>query len=204
MNRRIVTVLVTVVALLLLAGLSVAFFVLPAARESSPVIPIDTAPDTAATQSVTGSEDSTGGADATDSADATATVGATETTGNQTDEQDTGLQVQQGVGDREDFEGQDPTEPATGEDKPADRKDPVQTPPVETTPDGTQPDLPADPRDMTFAMYEAMSEEDQEKFVDSFDSVADFVDWWNQAKKDADRQDPIKIEDGKIDLGKLP
>lgn len=59
---------------------------------------------------------------------------------------------------------------------------------------------PSDPHSITIEQFEAMTEEQQEAFADTFASFSDFVDWL-RAARGQDTEDPIIIEDGTIDLG---
>ena len=59
---------------------------------------------------------------------------------------------------------------------------------------------PSDPHSITIEQFEAMTEEQQKAFADTFASFSDFVDWL-RAARGQDTEDPIIIEDGTIDLG---
>jgi hypothetical protein len=51
-----------------------------------------------------------------------------------------------------------------------------------------------------YERYLEMSASEQEAFIKSFDSVVDFVMWYNRAKDEYDRLHPdIEIGDGVID-----
>lgn len=55
-----------------------------------------------------------------------------------------------------------------------------------------------------YEKYLAMSATQQEKFIKSFDSVVDFVNWYNDALAEFERLHPdIEINDGEIDIGDL-
>lgn len=123
------------------------------------------------------------------------------------------LDVQVGVGVRGDYGNEDSTGVTTApeetqdavatepeETKPAESEETKPTEPEETQPAGTQPE---DAFGITFAQYEAMTEAEQEKFVESFPSVSDFVDWWNAAQAQQDKEDTTIIDGDVIDLGDL-
>lgn len=59
--------------------------------------------------------------------------------------------------------------------------------------------------DYTYEEYTAMSGEEQQEFFNSFDSPADFFEWYNAAKAEYEAsQEKIEIgDDGSIDLGDL-
>lgn len=53
-----------------------------------------------------------------------------------------------------------------------------------------------------YEKYLAMSASQQEKFIKSFDSVVDFVNWYNDALDEYQKLHPdIEIDGGEIDLG---
>lgn len=55
-----------------------------------------------------------------------------------------------------------------------------------------------------YEWYHSLSGEEQEAYMDSFESVAAFFDWYNAAKAEYDALHPeIEIDDNVIDLGDL-
>ena len=116
-----------------------------------------------------------------------------------------------GVGERDDYgEETEPTEPQTPV---TDATEPKETEPKETEPDSTEPTSTEpegttstegeEPKVLTFAEYEAMSLEEQEAFVASFETLQDFIDWWNAAKEAEKNDEEIITGDPTIDLGEL-
>lgn len=81
-------------------------------------------------------------------------------------------------------EPKEETEPTVGEEE-----KPTEAPVVPTT---------------EYEKYNAMSGEEQEAFIDSFESIQAFMDWYNAAKAEYDALHPgIDIGDGNIDAGDL-
>lgn len=79
--------------------------------------------------------------------------------------------------------------------------------PEETKPstgETTQPgDIPS-ADEVTYEEYNAMSGEEQMAFFNTFDSMEDFVAWYNAAKEKHDSEHPdIEIGDGNIDIGDI-
>ena len=71
-------------------------------------------------------------------------------------------------------------------------------PPIEVTvPDGTQPYT-------DYEQYMDMSEEEQMKFYDSFESDQAFFDWLNQAKAEYEKAHPPVIIDGSTNIELKP
>ena len=55
-----------------------------------------------------------------------------------------------------------------------------------------------------YEWYNNLSGDEQMAFMESFDSIAAFFDWYNAEKAEYERQNPnIEIGDGNIDLGDL-
>ena len=86
---------------------------------------------------------------------------------------------------------------------------PDTTEPAETTAPATEPEettVPTNPAvQMTeYEWYNSLSGEEQMAFMESFDSVPAFFDWYNNAKAEHEKLHPdIEIGDGVIDLGGL-
>lgn len=136
------------------------------------------------------------------------TAQATQTT--ETPEE-TEISPSMGVGGRGDYgdETVPETEPATETTTPAttepENTEPVLTEPVETTPEPTEPEetTPEQETAVTYSQYLAMTEDEQEAFVNSFPSLQDFVNWWNEAKAAEGSGGDIITGDPSIDLGDL-
>lgn len=92
------------------------------------------------------------------------------------------------------------------------------TEPTATTPDETEPEqttaateatevtIPANPKEVDYEEYMALSADQQEAFMESFDTMDDFVAWLKEAKKAyQEAQDDAIIVDGKtpIDMGEI-
>lgn len=75
--------------------------------------------------------------------------------------------------------------------------------PVEaTTP--AEPTVPSEPALTSYEQYNAMSPEEQYAFFCTFDTMEDFVAWYNAAKAEYDAAHPdIDIGDGNIDIGDI-
>lgn len=72
--------------------------------------------------------------------------------------------------------------------------------PTETKPAETKPSTNLS----AYEQYENMSAAQQREFMESFDSVDAFFDWYNKAKDEHDAQHPdIEIGNGAVDLDKL-
>ena len=79
--------------------------------------------------------------------------------------------------------------------KPEAEQKPAETKPAETKP---STNLSA------FEQYENMSAAQQREFMESFDSVEAFFDWYNKAKDEHNAQNPdVEIGNGVVDLDKL-
>ena len=128
-----------------------------------------------------------------------------------------------GVGERGDYGDGETVPPGTSETEPPETTLPGQTEPNPTGPESTTPEnttpegtTPEDttPEDgepttggqpdttVTFSQYLAMSVEEQEAFVNSFETLADFVMWWNAAKA-AENEEEYITGDPSIDLGDM-
>ena len=70
----------------------------------------------------------------------------------------------------------------------------------------TEPAVPAPtiPETKQYEWYQAMTGEQQVAFAKTFDSLADFFDWYNAAKEAYEKENPgVEIGDGNIDLGEI-
>lgn len=74
-----------------------------------------------------------------------------------------------------------------------------------TTPEETEATEPAPAvTNMTYERYCSLSGEEQMAYMQTFDSLADFFDWYNAAKEAYEKENPgIEIGDGNIDLGEI-
>lgn len=118
------------------------------------------------------------------------------------------FEVELGVGSRDEFPDKEETTGSTVteiEQKPQD--EPTQKPTGGKDTPATQPSAPDDEdkdedKDtvLTYAQYIALAPEQQEAYVDTFDSLKAFINWYNTAKAEYDQdRDSIEI-DGPIDL----
>lgn len=90
--------------------------------------------------------------------------------------------------DAEDDDDQD-------DDKDADKET---TAPTEST---NATEAPVDPASMDYAKFQAMSPAEQQAFVESFESIDAFFEWYNAAKEAYEAANPpIDIGSGNIDL----
>ena len=133
-------------------------------------------------------------------------------------------EIQAGVGERGDYGDEETpspeaTQPARDQEKPETVKPEATKPedkpeskpeetkpaaPEETQPSSPEETLPPELLGMTYSQYWAMSEEEQEVFVNSFEKLSDFVDWWHAAKAYEKKDDePIELEGDVVDLGQL-
>ena len=146
--------------------------------------------------------------------DPTATTAATEAVED--------VDVQIGVGQRGDYDQEETEAAQTGDNAVAttpEQTNPADTTPVDTKPADTKPEesqsdsaqatQPAAPEQsgeelpLTYDQYMAMTEQEQEDFVKSFATLSDFVDWWNAARAQQEKEEPTQIEGNVIDLGDL-
>ena len=119
-----------------------------------------------------------------------------------------------GVGERGDYTDDSATEPSAESSEP-EVTEPGTTEPGTTEPETTEPETtgpedttPVTPPDeeqttLTFEEYLAMSVEEQEAFVESFESLEDFIAWWNAAKAAQEKEDNTITGDPNVDLGDL-
>ena len=210
MNRRIST-LFCVVALILIAG--ILFGACGAKPETDPA---ETVATTEPTES--GDEISTKPTKVSpDIAESTESSGDENvaTSGNgdvstpeATKPEATAPSVEAGVGERGDYEntpaetkpvGSKPADSKPTESKPAESK-PADTKPAETTP-GTLDTF--DPENTTIEMWNAMTDEQQVAFQDSFPSLRDFIIWYNSAKAKQPTTETVSSGDNSVDLGQL-
>lgn len=119
-----------------------------------------------------------------------------------------------GVGERGDYTDDSATEPSAESSEP-EVTEPGTTEPGTTEPETTEPETtgpedttPVTPPDeeqitLTFEEYLAMSVEEQEAFVESFESLENFIAWWNAAKAAQEKEDNTITGDPNVDLGDL-
>lgn len=70
-----------------------------------------------------------------------------------------------------------------------------------TEPEETTPSTTPDSAVTSYEAYNAMSPDEQLAFYNTFESMEDFVAWYNAAKAEYDAQNPdIEIGDGNIDM----
>ena len=143
-------------------------------------------------------------------------IGETETvaSGTQTEQSSLNTQASEenetspsmGVGDRGDYaeETTPATEPEESVATTPVATEPVPTEPEETTPETTEPEetTPGEST-MTYSQYLAMTEDEQEAFINSFPTLRDFVDWWNAAKAAEGSGGDIITGDPSMDLGDM-
>ena len=119
-----------------------------------------------------------------------------------------------GVGERGDYTDDSATEPSAESSEPEvtepgttepETTEPETTEPGTTGPEDTTPVTPPDEEQitLTFEEYLAMSVEEQEAFVESFESLEDFIAWWNAAKAAQEKEDNTITGDPNVDLGDL-
>ena len=114
-----------------------------------------------------------------------------------------------GVGERGDYTDDNVTEPSAESSEPEvtepEVTEPEVTEPETTGPEDTTPATPPDEEQitLTFEEYLAMSVEEQEAFVESFESLEDFIAWWNAAKAAQEKEDNTITGDPNVDLGDL-
>lgn len=119
------------------------------------------------------------------------------------------LQIQIGVGERGDYEEEETSSPEAT--KPSQSEEDPDTQPEATEPKAPEEALNETPDatgstenlPLTFEQYLALSEAEQEKFVASFPSLRDFMDWWNAAKAQQEEEEPIILDGDVIDLGQF-
>lgn len=84
--------------------------------------------------------------------------------------------------------------------------EPTEEQPAETVPETSVPAEPAETVAKTteYEWFHALSGEEQEAYMDSFDSIAAFFEWYNAAKAEYEELHPsIEVGDGNIDLGQI-
>ena len=99
------------------------------------------------------------------------------------------------------------TDPAQPEDQlPTVPEVPETTEPVQ--PDVTEPTAPeteVDTTNLTYAQFHELTGIQQQEIMESFESIEAFFLWYDQAKAEHEKENPpIEIEDGQIDLEKIP
>lgn len=101
------------------------------------------------------------------------------------------------------------TEPKPEETNPPQKEEKPTVPDETTEPtEATMPDLPTEPgtkvpesKDLDYLKYHNMSGAEQAAFINSFDSMDDFIKWYNAAKKEYE-DSLIEIDDDTVlDLG---
>jgi hypothetical protein len=175
MNKKIIAVLCAVFALVLVAG---GVFVACLAGGNG-----GTDGTAATTEQL---PDATGG---NQTEDTTEPVTGTEGTD--------GPVAEMGVIDREDFDdGTTPTQRPVEKDstEPSNGTEPdEQLPPAEN----------ADPDDVTYEQYEAMSREQKEAFMQRFPSEDAFIDWLADAREKVPAVDSETLDGNEVDLSKV-
>lgn len=85
--------------------------------------------------------------------------------------------------------------------------EPEATKPESTEPESTEPEATAPNTDVNGVSYEDyinMSPEEQMAFFNQFDSMEDFVKWYNEAKAKYDEEHgSVDVGDGDIDMGDI-
>ena len=136
---------------------------------------------------------------------ADATAAQTEQTTRATEE--TEVAPSMGVGERGDYgdETVPETEPGVTEATEPGTTEPAPTEPADPTPDTTEPaeTAPEEQLTVTYSQYLAMTEDEQEAFINSFPTLQAFVDWWNAAKAAEGSGGDIITGDPSIDLGDM-
>lgn len=179
MNRKVLYVIIAVLALILIAGL-IFVFVAPGMQTAAPQADSS---QTDAPQSENGSAEATGDsvspdAPAADAADPEAGDAPAADVPEQTEET-----VQQ-------TEAVEPTEESVPED-------------TRLIPDVPEIEAPAE-EEMTYEKYHSMSGDEQAAFINSFDSYEAFFQWYNAAEEKY-KEDMIPIDGSTpIDLGGNP
>lgn len=147
---------------------------------------------TAGTSGETAEQTQTGGSAVTEFAETDSTV----TDASEDADEDT-VSAAQGIGDRGTYPKEE-TAAVETDPQPQDA-----TPPqTEEVPTQAREETAAQqsPSEITFAQYEAMTEAEQEAFVDSFESIKEFNQWWQAAQANKEDRESVEIEDGVIDL----
>lgn len=101
----------------------------------------------------------------------------------------------------EDTEPED-TEPAESEE--TETTEPEETEPEETEPEETEPEETTPPPaegPSEYERFQDMSPSEQQEYMEGFDSIEDFFDWYDKAKQEYDDANPpIEVGGGSIDL----
>ena len=111
----------------------------------------------------------------------------------------------------------DETEPSQETEPEA--TEPDTTEPEETDPEGsagtegsepteeapsTEPSQPSGETETEYQRFQNMSAADQQSFMDTFDSIEAFFEWYNNAKAEHEAANPpIDVGDGNIDIGDI-
>ncbi len=97
----------------------------------------------------------------------------------------------------------DVTEPTDAPTEPTNEPSEPTAPPTEPTASPTEPAVPPTepsapaPEDVDYETYNAMSGDEQLAFLESFDSMQEFFDWYNAAKAKYEAENPgIEIGPG--------
>lgn len=107
-----------------------------------------------------------------------------------------------GSDNTDDFEKNDSENKATTPSQDTEPED--TTAPEETKPENNDPTEAPSAENVTYEQYNAMSPEEQLAFFESFDSMEEFVRWYNDAKAKYEAENPdIEIGDGEIDVGDI-
>lgn len=166
---------------LLLVGLSLALILFTAGCGKKQPAPAD---DPTQPSPVAGPEPTDAGTDPTEATDPA--------------QADTQPQAEMGVTNREEFsdgsgtEETKPQQPDTGAAPAPENTDPQPLPPADLT----------DPASITYAQFLAMTDEEEEAFVESFPTLRDFINWRNAALEKEPDRDKELLDGNEIDLGK--
>lgn len=117
------------------------------------------------------------------------------------DEEETGLVEPEGP-KSEEPEGpktEEPESPKT--ENPESPKTENQEGKPETTPSTEDENEDVAAEEMTYEEFQSMSPADQQKYMESFDDIAAFFDWYNRVKTEYEKENPpILLEGNEIDL----
>ena len=102
----------------------------------------------------------------------------------------------------------DPVETEAPTEEPKETEAPKTTEPPKATEEPTQPPttptVAPESSKMDYDKYMSMSAQEQSDYMNSFESVDAFFDWYNAAKAEHDAQNnDIEIGNGSFDLGEL-
>ena len=99
-------------------------------------------------------------------------------------------------------EPQETTKP-TEATKPTETSKPEETQPQETAP-ATEPSQPAAKPQTAYESFQNMSADEQQAYMESFESIDAFFTWYNDAKAEYEAANPpIDVGDGSVDMGEL-